>query len=111
MRSDKYNRIIATAQYHRGPATIAHVLSTVTADQDITALPGRIIGKIANIRHAAYMEGTRAGKIDTWAYDGELDWLAGIRGTDTVITVEADKIIIAQHVRTDQEVRHTYIRQ
>ena len=108
MRSDKYNRIIATAQYHRGPATIAHVLSTVTTDQDIVALPGRIIGKIANIRHAAYIEGKTSQKIDTWAYDGVTDFLAGL-GKDGILEVTPDSVtirdnnrnIIARYVRQD----------
>jgi len=88
MRSDKYNRIINTAQYHRGPQTVAHVLSTVTNDPEIAALPGRIIGKIANIRHNAYIEGkiNTIEIIDGCAYiDGvgliPLDILRGIKIT------------------------------
>ena len=61
MRQDKYNRIIQQAQYHRGQRTVEHVLSTVINDPDIAQLPGRVIGKVANIRHAAYVEGKSQG--------------------------------------------------
>jgi hypothetical protein len=61
MRSDKYNRITKSATYHSGSATVDHVLSTVINDPEIVKLPGRIIGKIANIRHAAYLEGKSQG--------------------------------------------------
>ncbi len=111
MRLDKYNRIINAAQYHQGPATVAHVLSTIITDPEIAALPGRVIGKIANIRHNAYREGVETQRIDTWAYNGELDWLAGIRGTDTVVEVDHDRVTITQHARTDREIKHIYTRQ
>jgi hypothetical protein len=50
----------------------------VLNDPEIAALPGHILGKIANIRHAAYQEGKHAQEIDTWAYDGPQDFLAGL---------------------------------
>lgn len=93
MRQAKYNRIIKVAEYHTGPATVAHVLSTVTNDPDICALPSRIIGKIANIRHRAYLEGRQSQAIDTWDYDTHNDFLAGLPD-GKILKVDPNKIVI-----------------
>jgi len=61
MRTDKYNRMIATYDGFKGAQTVAHVLSTIPADL-LARITGKQAGQIMNIRNGAYHEGVAVGE-------------------------------------------------
>lgn len=98
MRKDKKARILSAMTCHKGTSTVSHVLSTIINDTDIARLPGKVIGKIANIRHSAYLEGKKEGidKIDDCIWHNDkliplcvLDSLQ-ISETTSVRTIKSD---------------------
>jgi len=95
---------------HHGNETIAHIERNIqavwpTAPTDLT---GKQYGQLMSVANQSYHDGANSKHIDTWAYDGELDWLAGIKGTNTVIVVDHDTITITTDARTEKEIVRTY---
>ena len=58
MRHDKRNRMMQVMQCFPGPTTVAHVTQEIMQDTElVNDLTGKQLGKVANIRHKAYMDG------------------------------------------------------
>lgn len=107
---NKRSRAIANFNGHKGPATIAHVERNIESAYPMAyaELTGVQYGKLMSVANTSYQDGKASNKIEMWAYDGELDWLAGIRGTNTLIEVKDDTITITQQAREDNESKRTY---
>lgn len=93
---NKWTRAMEHYNGHKGPATIAHVERNIESAYPgaYAELTGIQYGKLMSVANTSYQDGKTSQEIDTWAYDGELDWLAGIRGTDIAIEVKGDTITI-----------------
>lgn len=110
MRTDKRARALSQYNGHNGNATVAHVERNIasaypTAQQDLTGIQ---YGRVMSVANTSYQDGAHANKADMWAYDGELDFVLGIRGTDNVVEVNGDTVTITLNAREENEVKRVY---
>ena len=107
---NKWSRVMANYNGHKGWATIEHVEHNIASAYPTAyaELTGVQYGKLMSVANTSYQDGKASNKIEMWAYDSDLDWLAGMRGTDTVIEVKNDTIIITSNARTPEEKKKIY---
>lgn len=104
----KLRNALANYNGHKGNETIKHIERNINsawpdAPKELT---GKQYGKLMSVANTSYHDGAASKRIDTWAYDGEYDWLAGYRnsqGDELIIEVDSDKITIRKNARTENE--------
>jgi len=96
-RDGKWQRALSTYNGWHGPATIAHIERNIaavwpTAYRDLTGKKYDLLMSVAN---HSYQDASYTQAVKEWeAYDGPLDWLAGIGNNGDAIEVDGDKITI-----------------
>jgi len=99
---------------HPGNQTIKHIEDNISSvwEMAIHELTGKQYGLLMSVANKSYQDGRNSKRIDTWAYDNELDWLAGYRSdaddTDVAIEVNNDTITIRKYLQTDKEIKRVY---
>ena len=110
----KLNQALKIFNGHIGNQTIKHIEDNICKvwEMAVNELTGRQYGLLMSVANQSYHDGRNSKRIDTWAYDSELDWLAGYRSdandTDIAIEVDNDTITIRKYIQTDKEIKRVY---
>lgn len=115
MRNDKRKRMMRHYGGFSGPETVKSITADIyqlypNANKELT---GRQLGLVMALVSAAYHKGKDENKAQMWAYDGENDWLMGIKGTDLAITMRPNNTFVVckgqgeEKIYSQEHTKHT----
>jgi len=110
----KLKRALKYYKGHQGNETIKHIEHNISSvwETAINELNGRQYGLLMSVANQSYHDGANSKRIDTLAYDGELDWLASYRSdaddTDVIVEVSKESISIRKFLHTGKESKRIY---
>lgn len=110
---NKRERAMQNYTGFRGAATVEHVERNIktaypTAYADLTGVQ---YGKLMSVANVSYQDGKHSNnQVEAWAYDSELDWLAGFGRGKHSIEVAGDTITLTLNLQQDNEIKTIYKR-